>query len=310
MRSNLASIPRWPRCLDLSVICFGMAIMFFTMVQPVQAEPVRLQLKGKVGAESVREYVFTGTYAERHPDGSEYRTAQTTTLHVSSVTETVRRSGRQSARHRLDWLVSKTSTGGGSVSVFDSRRREHLEGARRDPNFGYILAALESDWTVTIDRSGEVLDLEYRTPTASGGETMAPIVERFLETIFDLGRIILPDRPVDRGDTWECAEVVVPMPGGRMKGKAECELQAVRNEGGERTAIVAVRRRASFRPNPGSGLTVELQRYEEQCSFSFAVDRGAFKLVRLQGRIEASVRSERGTVITNTTNELVVKERQ
>ncbi len=285
----------------------GLAAGTFTVSQAAQ-ESVTLRLKAQPGQHTQRHYQFKMGLTQEAPGAPSRQQSQEVELWVGSEVLSLAGRGRMRLRQRLDRLKFAKGRGGAPYQVFDSANPAHVEAARRDPGFAYLFASLDAQWTVVLEPNGEVWDQEFTVPGSGRDNTVKMIVSSFLQPLIDMGIYSFPKRPIKPGDTWECGTVDVQAPGGRLEGTAECVFQQLRDDDKERTAIILVKRSATYRATPGSATRARMTRFDEGGMIAFAVDRGVIKLIHLKGASSFSLDLRGGQATMDIINELLVRE--
>lgn len=291
------------------VLVAGLGLAAGILTAPAAAqERVILRLKGQQGEQKQLHYRFKMGMSQEAPGTAPRQRSQEVELWVISKVLSVAGSGRMRLRQNLRRLKFSQGEGGRTFMTFDSANSSQVETARRNPGFAHLFASLATHWIVVLNSNGEVWDQEFVVPGSERDNTIKLVVSSFLQPLIDMGIYSFPKRPVGPGDKWECAPVEVPAPGGRLEGAAECEFQETRNDDNERTAIIRVKRSATYRPTPGTAARARLTQFEEGGTLAFAIERGVIKSIRLRGTSIFSIDTGGGQARMSSTNELVVRE--
>jgi len=268
------------------------------------AEKIKLQLGGRPGETYVTEYTLTSKVAPL--DESVEVTAQTAkteivSLWIETAIKEVRPQGRIVITQRVKRIASSV-TRGGETTTLDSDDDATREAAKQDERLAPLLKLLDGAVEEELEPTGEVHKF-----TIIG--TDDPAVRALFEDEISHPIALLPDRPVDMLDKWDCGFQAKSFPGlGHGNVKLEGVLLDVHGEGDDRMAEIGIRGEMAWESDPDTKAAVELQEFKWGGLESFSIAKGRYVagFRSVEGTLKCT--DQNGSVRLKVTDEIRIQE--
>lgn len=296
---------------------FGLVVIVAVAADESCVAQTKLELKFQEGA-TTRDEMLESVQIDVIPPGE--KKVYTTTINQrwyldSRIVKTVDDASAEFRQKfsRIALTIQLPPPVNRMFTVDTGRPQASEEKVEQDMRFG-IAKVIGLEWSVTLDRRGEVRDVglsDELTDVLIQNPQTGPLKDTFSDTglrkLAEQSTVLLPDRPIKKGDHWE-QTIVRPMAEGKLTLVRKCTSQGVVEDGLEKIAV-----KSQFTFENGKNAKRPLTLTDSSGDGEVFFDAKAGRVVRskfTQTLVFKDANEKPGTQVVKTVNVLLPPERE